>query len=324
VRAILDRPLYRGEVVYNRTQKRDRWGVRKQSTRDESRWIRVAALRLVSEALCQAMADRARKARAAYLRSTKGAAWGRPVDGAESRYLLTGLARCGQCGCGMVVRSRHHGRQRSFRYVCGGYHLRGKMICSNSLEAPIDEADEAILSDVEAFVLNPAVLTRAIRWALDKRSPTNRHAEAERQRLTDEHHAVTGEIDNLTRALAVGGDLSSLVAALRRAEEQRQGLDRALSALDAHMALTPATAADLEAVALSKVAEWRATLRQAVPEARGVLRRLLTDRVRLDAVEEDDERHYRYAVRFTVGGLFEGIVPTLVTSPTGFEPVFWP
>ena len=53
VRAVLLRPLYRGEVVYNTTRKKDDWGQRKTSDRPASEWIHAAApsLRVVSDEL---------------------------------------------------------------------------------------------------------------------------------------------------------------------------------------------------------------------------------------------------------------------------------
>src|SRR5262245_46438821 len=53
VRAVLYRPLYRGEVVWNRTRKRNAWGQKQQAERPEGDWLRVesAPLRLVSEEL---------------------------------------------------------------------------------------------------------------------------------------------------------------------------------------------------------------------------------------------------------------------------------
>jgi site-specific DNA recombinase len=35
VRAVLYRPLYRGEIIWNRTQKRDRWGRKHQTAQPE-------------------------------------------------------------------------------------------------------------------------------------------------------------------------------------------------------------------------------------------------------------------------------------------------
>ena len=53
VREVLLRPLYRGEIVWNRTRKRDTWGRSKRSDRDGATWLRVPAadLRIVSDEL---------------------------------------------------------------------------------------------------------------------------------------------------------------------------------------------------------------------------------------------------------------------------------
>jgi hypothetical protein len=51
VHEILHRPLYRGEIVWNRTRKRNAWGQQHQSARPEREWMRSPApeLRIVSE-----------------------------------------------------------------------------------------------------------------------------------------------------------------------------------------------------------------------------------------------------------------------------------
>jgi hypothetical protein len=46
VHAVLHRPRYHGELVWNRTRKRDRWGQHHQTPRDEADWIRVPAPQL--------------------------------------------------------------------------------------------------------------------------------------------------------------------------------------------------------------------------------------------------------------------------------------
>src|SRR2546428_4848663 len=53
VQAILARPLYRGEIVWNRQRKRDQWGVKRYLDRPAHEWIRVPApdLRIVSDEL---------------------------------------------------------------------------------------------------------------------------------------------------------------------------------------------------------------------------------------------------------------------------------
>jgi ssDNA-binding Zn-finger/Zn-ribbon topoisomerase 1 len=76
-------------------------------------------------------------------RKYEALAKGRPVDGHESKYLLTGLSRCSSCGGTMIVRSRRHGRRRAFFYACSSLHHRGKTVCANSLEMPLQAAADS-------------------------------------------------------------------------------------------------------------------------------------------------------------------------------------
>src|SRR5688572_2025256 len=53
VRAILYRECYRGVLVWNKTQKRDRWGQKRRRDRPSTEWLRTPAedLRIVSDEL---------------------------------------------------------------------------------------------------------------------------------------------------------------------------------------------------------------------------------------------------------------------------------
>jgi hypothetical protein len=51
----------------------------------------VPELRIISEAQWLAAHGRLEQTRQTYLRGTHGHLWGRPADGHESKYLLTGL-----------------------------------------------------------------------------------------------------------------------------------------------------------------------------------------------------------------------------------------
>jgi DNA invertase Pin-like site-specific DNA recombinase len=318
--AVLRRPLYRGELVWNQTKKRNSWGAKAQTDREEREWIRVPApdLRIVPEDLAAAAAARASDTRAAYLRTTKGATWGRPLNAVESRYLLTGLTQCANCGASMTVRSRSHGHHRSYWYACCGFHLRGRAVCANSLEVRIEQADETILADLEQFVLHPQVVSRAVELALDELRPVAGSAERERSRLDKERRTVTREIENLTRAVALGGDLRSLISALRQAEVRQAKMDAALRAIDEPSIVTPRSAKELKTQVLAKVSAWRTELRQDAAAARRVLRRLIANRIKLQPVQQGDRRVYRYSGTFTIGGLFEGTMcPKLLASPRG-------
>jgi DNA invertase Pin-like site-specific DNA recombinase len=86
VREVLYRPLYRGEIVWNRTKKRNTWGQKQQQLRPDSEWLRIEApeLRIISEETWTAAHERLTTSRDTYLRSTNGRLWGKPTNGVES------------------------------------------------------------------------------------------------------------------------------------------------------------------------------------------------------------------------------------------------
>src|SRR5439155_22655014 len=83
VRDVLHRDLYRGVIVWNRTQKRDTWGQKRPSRRDAAEHLHVEAseLRIVTDELWQAAHARLSSSREAYLRTNDGRLWGKPTNG---------------------------------------------------------------------------------------------------------------------------------------------------------------------------------------------------------------------------------------------------
>jgi DNA invertase Pin-like site-specific DNA recombinase len=144
----LRRPLYRGEVVWNATRKRDTWGRKHQQPRAAGEWIRQdrPELRIVADDLWQAAHDRLGGAREDYIRRNAGRVWGRPVNGTDSKYLLTGLAQCALCGGGLFIHSRSHGARRAHFYACSTYYHRGSGVCRNSQVLPMVRIDTEVLT----------------------------------------------------------------------------------------------------------------------------------------------------------------------------------
>jgi site-specific DNA recombinase len=81
--------------------------------------------------------------------------WGRPASGVASKYLLTGILRCGVCGAGLEVRSRKQGARREFFYSCSSYYRRGPAICPNRYEIPMRTADTAVIETLLSNLLTP-------------------------------------------------------------------------------------------------------------------------------------------------------------------------
>jgi DNA invertase Pin-like site-specific DNA recombinase len=104
VRVVLVRSVYRGEIVWNQTKKRDRWGRKHTADRAETEWLRVSAtaLRIVSDDLWHAAQARLSERRDKYT--------GGDRSFRASPYLLSGFARCALCGGGFAS---HVGRTAS-------------------------------------------------------------------------------------------------------------------------------------------------------------------------------------------------------------------
>ncbi len=322
IRSVIMRDLYRGVITWNRAQRIIRQGVRKQIARRPDEWITVPApaLRIVTDAAWQAAHARLADSRDAYLAATGGARWGRPahINGMESKYLLTGFAACGACGSSMFINSRdHYPRDRWRPYLgCVGYHQRGRTICKNSLTVPLADAEEAVLAAVERDVLNVAVLETSLYKALAASQAPDRH-EARGDTLRAELARLDAEVARLSAAIAAGGELPALLAAMQERERRRAYLRGEVAALE-RQAATRRDAGDVEHaldVMREALTDWQGMLRQETPEARRALRALLAGRLVFTPQERDGERLYRFEGPGTVSKIIAGLaLPTGIVT----------
>jgi site-specific DNA recombinase len=325
VRELLHRPLYRGEIVWNKTKKRDRWGRKTYTARPESEWVRREApeLRIVSEELWTDAHARLEKLRALYLRANDGKLHGRPENGTESKYLFTGLLTCGSCGGPMVVVSRARSKwatmsPRQFAYACWYNRSRGESKCKNNLWAPMDIADEAVISSLEKRLLHPAVVRRTFEKAVAALQPSQDATEATAKRLRVETAQVEKELTNLTQAIALGGELGALVAKVKERERQRASLQAELTALENLRSAGAVDAEQLSADVSERLTDWHGALRREPPVARQILRKVLNGRLVFDPREDEDgARFYQFSVPATLARLIDGTAAKRLVAPTG-------
>jgi DNA invertase Pin-like site-specific DNA recombinase len=327
VRAVLYRECYRGVSVWGRAQKRNAWGQVETTRRPESEWLRADApqLRIVSDDLWEETHERLSSSRANYLRHTDGKLWGKPANGVESKYLLTGMASCGECGGGMLVYSRKGttGKSRQFYYACPRARVG---VCANDLEVSMGMADATAVAIVGDDVLAPDVVTRALEKLMAMFDGPAEDVAARRARLAASVRKVDGELANLSAAVASGAPPETLLAALRERERQRRAAQAELAALDEGPQLRK-TAASIRADALALLDGWRALLGRHVGTSRQLLRKVLDrERFVFYPMGSGRARWYDLGVTPTLDRFF-GAVPALkkaVASPPGFEPGFQP
>lgn len=314
VRAVLFRPLYRGEIVWNQTRNCDRWGQTKRSSRPEDEWVRVQArdLQIVDDAVWDAAHRRIAASRALYLRSTNGRTFGRPAVGSPSKYLLTNFAQCGVCGNPLRVCTRSHGKTRARFYGCTGYHDRGRTVCANGADIPMAEADGIVLETLLDELLDASRVSRAIDAAIGflQGDATPSREEAIHQELG----RLQNERANLVRAIASAGELDDLLIALRERDARRVTLERELSTLPP---IVRVSAADVrrvrqEVTALAK--EWRQVLIDGGEHARPIVSALLRGRVTFKPLAKSQ---YELRGSGSYAGLFTKVFSIGGTSPTG-------
>ena len=318
VKEILERRLYLGEILWNRTKKTDNWGQKRQSHRPEADWIcrPAPALRIISDDQWHAA-----RGRLAGIRERLAQAAGRPLGchrrrDIESSYLLPGFARCAVCGGGLGVMGGSQ-RSRTHAYGCLAYHKRGTSICGNGLKLPMERVDHAVLTTLGGEVLRPAVVMAIIDGVLAELSPQTLARELDRQRLSLQD--VQREIGNLAKAIAAGGPLEGLLAELKLCETRRDELV-ATTAAQETIDVRQFDRKAIERRVRQHVEDWRALLTKHVADGRQVLREVLAGPLRFTP----EGRTYRFEGEVALGGLLAGVagLPTEVVAVRGIEPRF--
>lgn len=206
VREVLQRDLYRGVVVWNKTKKRSPQGTIQQRPRPESEWVSVEApdLRIIADGIWSRVQLKFSQNRKAGLRG------GRP-PGSGAKYLLTGLLRC-QCGSSFEALSGTHGKRRAFVYGCAAQRRKGRTICANDLVLPMAAGDEQVFEAVMAGLLTPSILSDAVQRAMTELSRTDNQTGPT---LEEQAVALRAELQRLASAVATGGDSPTLLAAIQ-------------------------------------------------------------------------------------------------------------
>jgi site-specific DNA recombinase len=324
LRAVLHRDLYRGVLVWNIVRKCDEDGEPHRSKRAEADWLRrdVPDLRIVPEALWEAAHARLASARATYLKGTQGVRWGRPPTGVIAKHLLSGIARCGVCGGGLTVRSRQHARARSYRYVCASYHYRGRAVCTNSTEVPVAAAEQIVFDLIEEDVLQPGVARQAVEWALEALQAPAAAAIERRTALMTDRDDLEGKLQRLADAIALGGDVPTLVATMQTREQRKAGIERELRALAAAAGLSARDVTRLRTVIEARVGDWRGLLTRQTQTARQVVHEVLAGKLTFTPTRtETGAPAYEVTAPLTYERMFSGFLrPYGVASPAGLEP----
>jgi hypothetical protein len=217
-----------------------------------------------------------------------------------------------------VTFTHAHGSQRVAFYACDSYHRRGASVCTNRLEVPMKQTDAVVLGDIARQVLSADIIEEMVARAVAAAQQTN--PEQRLAEVSKELRSVETQIHRFVEAVGRGVDVPELVAALKKAQTRRAELTRTIAALERQREQLNDSGLrdDIE----SRVNAWRKLMQRHVPQARQILRKMKVG-IQFELVEQHGQPGYRFRGTASISGLLAGL-PLLVTSPSGFEPEFWP
>jgi Recombinase zinc beta ribbon domain len=220
----------------------------------------------------------------------------------ESPYLLSGFARCAECGWSMtVITRRRHGKTRTAFLGCLSHHKRGPHICPNGRLVPLETANHAVLGALNAEALDPRIVSAVIEMVFAQLAPA--HAESSLDALRRDLRDVDRKIAHLTAAVERGAALDPLIAQLHARQQERERLLTAIASARTLGRLHVDRAA-IEATVQAQCARWRALLTESLEDGRTLLREVLSGPL----VFTPEGKGYHFRARVATGELIAGAV----------------
>lgn len=309
IRAMLRRALYRGEIVWNRYQKVYRAGTKTRIERPPSEWIHVDVpeLRIISPELWDRVQER-------HLRNAK---IGGGKRGAPPKYLLSGLARCAECGGPMNATNRRHGRSTMKVYVCKWHRERGDTVCTNTLGRPVKGMNEAVVEWIRTHILTEEQVVAVVEEVRRELIARTARLPTEVDDLRERAGQLRTEIGNLTAALATGVQSSAVIRAIADREKQVTELEAQVEVKQAAPKAIEMELYRMKGEARRRLEEMRTMMGRNPNEARSVLKELLGGPLICQA--DRSAGLYRMRAPLRVPEAL-GTAGTQKTSPAGFEP----
>ena len=321
IRAMLYSARYTGKIPYGRLRRGYRGGTQTRIVVGKPTLADRPDLRIIPEALWNGVQKRLRSVREFYVREQGGTLWGRPEAGRESRYLLSGLARCGLCGSSLVAtRGEGNGRRVEARYACSYNSNRGRTVCTKKWREPQDRLDAKVLGHIERAFLNPDgakyIVERALKAAKEKR----RREPDKTKELESRIKRLEREKDNLL-AVAKAGKVTpeSVLEGIRKQEVEIEAAKEELARSPHRLAYDERELAALKKDLTERIEKFREVMRGEVHLARQALRKLLNGPIKCTPVERDGRKRYEISVETKLGGLFIPASVRLVPRK-GLEP----
>jgi hypothetical protein len=184
-------------------------------------------LRIIDPKVWQAVQERLAGVHAAFTRNKDGTAKGRAVPGKVTRYLLSGVLVCGECGAPLIIT----GTDPTTRtYRCGDHLKRGT--CPSRIAMREAVARRSVLKTMLEALGTPAAIAHLRTRVTERLKQIASEQEAERRSRHRRLDDLEGKIANLVGFLAAGNTSPSVASKLRELEAEAERERNAVAVLD--------------------------------------------------------------------------------------------
>lgn len=308
IREMVHRERYVGILVWGKAKKAYRGGTKVRLAQVDADCIKVdrPELRIVPQALWDAV-------RAKFANRKP---WKAGAKGPKPRYLLSGLARCAECGGPLMVSNSKDGKKIIRVYGCAYHRARGDSVCKNTLRRPVSVVDAAVLEWIRDHVIREELIMEVLAEVRRRLSERSKQPNTERADLAAEARKLRAEIDRLVAAIAAGTASPTLGKAIEQREARLSEVNARLDVLSTAPGVIDFEVRRLEKEARTRLADLAGLIERNPTEARKALEAVFTGPLTFTRVNKRYEIKGTAAVgtMFTTEGVPDGI-STVLNSP---------
>jgi len=311
IKGMLSRKRYIGKIPFGHYKNVYMEGTKKRKKMDDGFFADRPELRIIDQDLWEEVQRRQKALASIYLKDTNGNLWGRPDPGRESRFLLSGIGRCGECGASIVAINVQGGppgaRYRTHLYGCSYRYNRGEKVCKNSLRGREEDLNDSVLSAIEERFFTPDGVSLIIQKAIKKIKQQRGKNPSMEKKIQGAIRELHTELSNFTKAIASGGFSPTILTEINKREERIKFLE---NELNQHRAVKDTD--EVGAKRMIKDLEYgmtrfREILLSDVPTARQGLRKLLDGPIIFSPTESRGRKFYSFRGNLRLGALLQPI-----------------
>lgn len=150
---------------------------------------------------------------------------------ANEFYLLSGLARCGDCGAVLVGKTTYMRGKKYQYYRCGAQERRTAIEC-NSKTIVLSDLEHTVIEQVENAIFAPGRVEELIRMITRGYEERTGTIEAERSALEKQKNATARKLDNLYSRIEEGSADEYDLDRLKKVKEEMTAIRFKLSELE--------------------------------------------------------------------------------------------